>query len=237
MMTANFPLQALQCDMVGVSMRNEYPQVAPWGGKELFFFTNPISIAVPTKEEPPIVIDMAAGSFSAGQVIMAARDKRLLPSPHLFSIDGVYTDDPKDIVVDPADRNSAFRGGIVTLGYKGLAWALIVEIFSGLLAGTKTSNENWPKPSREHPWNAAQFHMAINVGEIRPIEDFKADADRLIRSLRSVEPAQGFERVIVPGEVEASNEERRKREGVPIRPEDWQGVVEVANRLRVDLPA
>jgi LDH2 family malate/lactate/ureidoglycolate dehydrogenase len=234
MMTANHTLQAAEQDMVGVVMRNENPRVAPWGGREPFFFTNPISVAVPTNEEAPIVIDMAAGSFSVGQTVMAARDKRLLPSAHLVSSDGIYTDDPTKIVRDPADRESGFSGAIVTLGHKGLAWALIIELFSGLLAGTNTSNQNDYEPTGERPWNEGMFLMAIDVGKLQPVKNFKASADRFIRALGSVEPADGFERVIVPGEIEARNEEQRIKEGVPIRDEDWQGVMNVAAKLGID---
>jgi len=233
MMTANHTLQAVEQDMVGIVMRNENPRVAPWGGKEAFFFTNPISVAVPTAEEPPIVIDMAAGSFSVGQTVMAARDNRRLPSAHLFTSEGEYTDDATKIVVDPTDRESGFTGGIVTLGHKGLIWSLIIELFSGLLAGTNTSNQNPLEPSKENPWNEGQFHMAIDVSKLQDVDKFKASTDEFIRALGAVEPAQGFERVIVPGEIEAKNEEQRKVEGVPIRDEDWQGVMDVATRLGV----
>jgi LDH2 family malate/lactate/ureidoglycolate dehydrogenase len=233
MMTANHALQALEHDMVGVVMRNENPRVAPWGGKEAFFFTNPISVAVPSDKEAPIVIDMAAGSFSVGQTVMAARDGKHVPSAHLVTSDGEYTDDPSKIVLDTTDRESGFTGGIVTLGHKGLAWALIVEIFSGLIAGTNTSNQNDYEPTGERPWNEAMFLMAIDVGKVQPIDEFKASSDEFVRALGSVEPAKGFERVVVPGEIEAENEERRKKEGVPIRDEVWEGVMEVAARLGV----
>lgn len=235
MMTANHALQALEHDMVGIVMRNENPRVAPWGGREAFFFTNPIAIAIPTNEEAPIVVDMAAGSFSVGQTVMAARDNRRMPSAHLVTSDGAYTDDPTRIVRDPADRESGFTGGIVTLGHKGLIWSMIIELFSGLLAGTNTSNQNDYEPTGERPWNEAQFHMAIDVSKLQPVSQFKAAADGFARALKSVEPAQGFESVIVPGEFEARNEEQRRVEGIPLRDEDWQGVKDVASRLGVEL--
>jgi len=236
MMTANHALQALEQDQVGIVMRNENPRVAPWGGREAFFFTNPIAVAIPTGEEPPIVIDMAAGSFSVGQVVMAARDRRRMPSPHLVTSEGVYTDDPTKIVLNPSDRESGFGGAIVTLGHKGLMWSLIVELFSALLAGTNTSNQNNFEPSSERPWDEGQFHMAIDVAKLQPVAQFKAATDAFVRSLKSVKPAEGFERVIVPGEVEATNEERRKKEGIPVRDEDWEGIVRAAAKLGVATP-
>jgi LDH2 family malate/lactate/ureidoglycolate dehydrogenase len=178
---------------------------------------------------------MAAGSFSVGQTVMAARDNRPLPSAHLVTKDGEYTDDATRIVVDPADRESGFTGGIVTLGHKGLAWALIIELFSGLLAGTNTSNQNDYEPTGERPWNEGMFLMAIDVSKLQPVEKFKASTDGFIRALGSVEAAEGFERVIVPGEIEARNEGLRRKEGVPIRDEDWQGVMDVSAKLGVDV--
>jgi len=233
MMTANHALQAVEQDMVGIVMRNENPRVAPYGGKDPFFFTNPIAVGVPTEEEAPIVIDTAAGSFSVGMTVLAARDKRRMPSPHLVTSDGRYTDDPTEIVVDTTDRESAFIGGIVTLGHKGLMWALIVELFSGLLAGTNTSNLNNFEPTGDHPWDEAMFLMAIDISKLQPVAEFKASTDRFIRALKAVEPAQGFEGVIVPGEPEAQNESQRRKEGIPIRDEVWQAVIDVANRLGV----
>lgn len=234
-MAANHVLQAVEHDMVGIVMRNENPRVAPWGGRDPFFYTNPIAVGVPTAEEPPIIIDMAAGSFSIGQVVMAARDKRPLPSPHLVTSEGVYTDDATKIVIDSSRRESRFNGGIVTLGHKGLIWALIVELFSGLLAGTNTSNKNDYEPTADRPWDEGCFYMAIDVSKLRPVAEFKAATDEYARALRSVTPAEGFERVIVPGEDEARKEEQRRKEGVPIRDEDWQKVLDTATRLGVKL--
>ncbi len=235
MMAANYTLQAVEQDMVGIAMRNCGPLVAPWGGREPFFCTNPISVAVPTKDEPPIVIDMAAGSFSSGQVVMAARDNKHLPSPHLVTNDGVYTDDPTMIVIDPTDRESELRGGIVTLGYKGMAWTMIVELLSGLLAGTNTSNQNDYEPTLEHPWENAIFLMAVDVSKLQALADYKSSTDQFVRELRAVKPAKGFDHVIVPGEAEAKNEAQRKKEGIPIREEDWEGVIRVATKLGVEV--
>jgi LDH2 family malate/lactate/ureidoglycolate dehydrogenase len=233
MMAANHTLQAIEQDMVGVVMRNGYPAVAPWGGKDPFFCTNPLSVAVPTQDEPPIVIDMAAGSFSVGQVVMAARDNRLLPSMHLVTSEGVYTNDPSKIVIDPTDRESALNGAIVTFGHKGLIWTLIVELFTGLLAGSNTSNLNNYEPTMENPHKEETFLMAIDVSKLQPVADFKASADRFVCALRSVKSAIGFDRVLSPGQIEAENEAQRKKEGIPIRDEVWEQIINVTNRLGV----
>lgn len=235
-MASNHALQALEYDQVGICMRNCTPRVAPWGGRDPFFGTDPMSVAIPTGDEFPIVIDMAAGSFSVGQVVMAARDHVKLPSPHLVDVNGRYTDDPAAIIVDAADRESKFTGGIVSLGHKGLAWSLVVELLAGLLSGLGNSSENDFEPTAERPWREGMFFMAIDVSKLLPVPEFKAAADALIRSLRAARPAQGFERVRVPGEVEAAAELSRLQEGVPVREEDWAAVTAAARRLGVEVP-
>lgn len=234
MMTANHALQAMEQDMVGLVMRNGHPDVAPWGGMEPFFSTNPISVAFPSGEELPIVIDMAAASFSHGMTVMAARDKKRMSSPHLVTENGEYTDDPQGIVIDPSNKQTALRGGIVTLGHKGLMWAIIIELFSALLAGANTSNLNNFDATSDRLWDDGQFHMAIDISKLQPVESFKTATDQFIRSLRSVKPAKGFDRVIIPGEREAKNELIRKKEGIPIRDEIWEEVIMVARRLGLD---
>lgn len=76
-MASNHVLQATDRGMVGVAMRNGNPRVAPWGGYTAAFGTDPVAVGVPCDEKPPmVVVDMAAGSYSVGQTIMAARDGR-----------------------------------------------------------------------------------------------------------------------------------------------------------------
>ena len=75
--------------------------------------------------------------------------------------------------------------------------------------------------------------MAIEVAKLQPVDRFKETTDEMIRALKAVEPAEGFERVMVPGEVEAQLEKRYREEGVPIRDEDWNAVAGIARRLKV----
>lgn len=234
-MASNHALQALEQDQVGIVMRNGTPRVAPWGGRDAFFGTNPLAFAIPAGEESPIVVDMAAGSFSVGQVVMAAREKRRLPSSHLVDKSGVYNDDPLSVILDPMDRESAFNGAIVSLGHKGYAWLLFVELFAGLLSGMGTSNHNDHEPSREKPWQEGIFMMAIDVGKLLPVVEFKASVDDLVRSLKRAKPAQGFEAIIVPGQRDAETEKRYNKDGVPLKDEDWTNLVAIAQKLSIDL--
>ena len=234
-MASNHAIQAVEQDMVGIAMRNGTPRVAPWGGRDPFFGTDPIAVAVPAGSHPPIVIDMSAGSFSVGRTVMAARDGKSMPTPHLVDAEGRYTDDPSSVVVDPADRESALDGALVSLGHKGFAWQLIVEVLAGVLSGMGTSNENDFLPSADRRWREGTFMMAIDASQRAPIERIRDDVDGLVDALKAVRPAQGFDDVHVPGHGAAEHEANRRGAGVPVRDEDWEGIVRFAAEIGVSL--
>ena len=68
-----YPLQALKRDLIGWAMTNATKLVAPLWAAERMLGTNPIAIAFPGKEEPPIVIDMATSAVAYGKIEIAMR--------------------------------------------------------------------------------------------------------------------------------------------------------------------
>lgn len=236
-MVSNYSMQALAHDFVGVAMTNGNPLVAPWGGRDEIFNTNPYSVAIPAGEELPIVVDSSASALSHGKVIFAARDKKRLPSPVLVGDDGRFTDDPIPFITDVLDRNSPQLGAILPLGHKGFGWVLFVEVFASLMAGMNGSREVPDYPTPERPWAGSFFLMAIDVGALMPIEEFKAKVDDLIRSVKGSRLAEGFDEIVLPGERAAHEEERRRREGVPIREEEWANIVRIAEEIGLELEA
>ena len=73
-----YPLQALKRDLIGWAMTNSSKLVAPLWGAERMLGTNPIAIAFPGLEEPPIVIDMATSAVAYGKIEIAMRKGRPL---------------------------------------------------------------------------------------------------------------------------------------------------------------
>ena len=50
----------------------------------------------------------------------------------------------------------------------------------------------------------------------RPLNEFKHAMDERIQELRSSKLAEGFDRILVPGEIEFETEIQRKKEGIPM---------------------
>src|SRR5207253_7532113 len=131
-----YPLKALERDLIGWAMTNTTKLVAPLWGAERMLGTNPIAIAFPGKEEPPIVIDMATCAAAYGKIEMARRRGEKIPEGWSVDRQGHVTTKPDDMVNGGAllplgsDRD---RGG-----HKGYALAIMVDVLSGVLSGA-----NW----------------------------------------------------------------------------------------------
>jgi L-2-hydroxycarboxylate dehydrogenase (NAD+) len=74
-----YVLKALELDLIGWAMTNSTKLVSPLWGAERMLGTNPIAIAFPGKEEPPVVIDMATSAVAFGKIEMAQRNGDTIP--------------------------------------------------------------------------------------------------------------------------------------------------------------
>ncbi len=75
-MAGYYPLQALKRDLIGWAMTNSTKLVAPLWGAERMLGTNPLAVAFPGRDEPPVVIDLATSSPRAGPSIATAVRQR-----------------------------------------------------------------------------------------------------------------------------------------------------------------
>ncbi len=93
-----YPLKALERDLIGWAMTNTTKLVAPLWGAERMLGTNPIAIAFPGYEEPPIVIDMATSAVAYGKIEIALRKKEQIPKGWIIDKDGRDTTNPQDMI-------------------------------------------------------------------------------------------------------------------------------------------
>ena len=234
-MAANYSEMALEHDFIGLALSNGVPNVAPWGGRDQIFGTHPLSFAIPAGNEKPIVFDGGMSSVSHGAAIHAARKGVRLPGKYVVDEDGHITDDRSRIIVDPYDRSSPERGAILPLGPKGFGWLLWVDIVGGILSGMLPSLDNTRHVSAEEPDTRGFHMMAINVGNLVDLGEFKAKMDDLIRRVKASRLAEGFSEILMPGERSMREKEIRQREGVPIPAHYWSLVETIANDLGIDL--
>jgi LDH2 family malate/lactate/ureidoglycolate dehydrogenase len=229
-MASAYSLLALDHGMVGIAMSNGKPVVAPWGGRDALFCTNPMSVAFPSAERFPIVIDMATSAFSMGDAIRTARDGKHLPFVGIVDREGNYGVDPAPIVVDVNERESKLDGALLPMGPKGFCLLLVVELMCSALAGSAGSYNNDFEPSGERPWDHGQFFMAMSTEAFAGAEVLRGSVDTLIDHVEGARPAPRQAGVRVPGRAAHEEERRRRRDGVPVRDEELALLCEVARR-------
>ena len=215
-----YVLQALKRDMIGWAMTNSTKLVTPLWGAERMLGTNPIAIAFPGKDEPPIVIDMATCAAAYGKIEMARR--RGQPIPQGWGIDnqGRGTTNPDDIVAGGAllplgsDRE---RGG-----HKGYGLAIMVDVLCGALGGANWGPFTPPFalrqeiPARSVGKGIGHFFGAMRIDGFIEADEFKRQIDDFIRTFRATRPAPGTNGPLIPGDPEREAERVRSKDGVPL---------------------
>jgi L-2-hydroxycarboxylate dehydrogenase (NAD+) len=215
-----YVLQALKRDMIGWAMTNSTKLVTPLWGAERMLGTNPIAIAFPGKDEPPIVIDMATCAAAYGKIEMARR--RGHPIPQGWGIDnqGRGTTNPDDIVAGGAllplgsDRE---RGG-----HKGYGLAIMVDVLCGALGGANWGPFTPPFalrqeiPARSVGKGIGHFFGAMRIDGFIEADEFKRQIDDFIRTFRATKPAPGTNGPLIPGDPEREAERVRSKDGVPL---------------------
>jgi len=218
-----YAMMALQEDMIGISLTNSQPLVAPTFGRQRAIGTNPIAVAVPAGEERPYVLDMATSIVPVGKVAVYQKADQPIPKGWGINQRGDLTSDPSEVINSGALLP---LGGTAELrGYKGYGLSLLVDLLSGVLAGS-AYGAGVGHPSDDRNADVGHFFAAIKIENFRPLNYFKADMDDYIRALKGSPKLPGQERIFIHGEKEFELQEKYLREGIPL-------MVEVVESLKI----
>lgn len=167
-----------QAGLIGIMVANTPKAIAPYGGSDPLFGTNPIAFAAPRPNGNPLVIDMSLSVVARGKVMNAAKLGNPIPTGWALDQDGNDTTDPE----------AALKGSMTAIGgAKGTALALIVEVLSALVTGANTSAEASSFFSADGPPpGVGQFLILL-----RPTDQEGRFADRLEALLSSIEAQEG----------------------------------------------
>ncbi len=208
-----YAMMALSHDMIGVSLTNSQPLVAPTYGRTAMLGTNPIAVAVPAGIEYPYVLDMATSIVPIGRVTVYSKSGETIPSGWGMDKGGNLTESPDEVLDGGALL--PLGGDDIMRGYKGYGLALLVDILSGVLSGAAVSTDVG-HPSNPGQANVGHFFMALKADLFRPIEEFKRGMDELIERIKGAPKAPGCDRVYIHGEKEFDHTKRCATEGVPV---------------------
>jgi LDH2 family malate/lactate/ureidoglycolate dehydrogenase len=219
---ADYPLMAARAGFIGLMMADsgQSPKaVAPFGGREARLGTNPICIAFPSDLPGPVFIDMATSAVAAGKLNLARAQGKPIPLGWLLDRDGKPTTNP----------NAQLEGGVMLPlggpeGHKGYGLSFAVETLASVLPGLGFGVD----PQGRH--NDGTFMLVVDPKAFSPT-DFTVEVEAFVKYLKATPPAEGFEEVLYPGEIEYRTEQQRRREGIPIETATWSRLDKIGTRF------
>jgi len=207
---------AVQENLIGLSMTNARPAIAPTYSVEPMMGTNPISIGCPTDEPFPFLLDMATSIAQRGRIEVLARTETPTPEGWVINNQGDLATDSIQILEKLLDGTATLLpvggAGEVLGGHKGYGLGTVVEILSAALNGGPFLKDL----TLSKGYKLGHFFMAINPDSFIELTSFKTVAGRICRALRAAKKAPGQSRIYTAGEKEYYAELERRKTGIPI---------------------
>jgi ureidoglycolate dehydrogenase (NAD+) len=194
------------------------------GARVASMATSPIAIAVPSGNGP-IALDMATSTISNGKILQARATGAALPPGTVLTAAGEPTTDARQAEI------------LLPLGGpKGSGLAFMFEMLASVLAAASIQAPALgPQKRTRHTGNTAM--LAIDIETLRPLIDFKTDADALAAVVKALPRQTGFDEILQPGERGNRTETVRRKSGIPIPAKLWEELAAVAKETGVKMPA
>lgn len=199
-----------------VNVVGHQPLVAPFGGAEPRLQTNPFCAVVPREDGPPIILDMATSFIAFGKVKVAYNAGQTIRDGALVDSEGVPTNDPRVMFTPPG-------GSVQPFGlYKGYGLALMCELLGGALVGEWTMQ---PEHERTGTVINNMLMMVVNPEAFGGTASFQHEISAMVEYLYDTKPAQGIDKVRIPGEPEREAMAERTTHGIPLDDRTWEELV------------
>jgi len=213
--------QAVDAGMIGIAFTQTDPAVVAYGGRKPFCGTNPLCFAVPSRSGAPIILDMATSTVAGGHIFKARAENKPIPPTWGLDADGNPTTDPhKAIYFTPAG------------GAKGYGLGVIVDVLTGILCGGTYGPHVVPMYSQfETKRKLCHLAGAIDYRRFAGAETFLDQVTRMVEEIHQVPPAEGFDRVLAPGEPEYLKQLERTRNGIPLEEYIWNDLIKLRGEM------
>lgn len=234
-----YAMMAVKKNMIGMSVTNANPLVAPTFSVSRFLGTNPLAVAIPAGKYPPFVADFATTPIARGKLAMMEKKGLKAPAGFVQDKKGHSSDDPA-ILKD--------GGAILPLGgdyehgsHKGYCMGALVDIFSSVIGGANFGPfvppqiPYLPIPENQPGKGLGHFFGAFRIDAFRPASEFTRDMEKWIETFKNATPSEGHTEVIIPGEPELRNEQKYAVQGIPMLDKTWEQIKEIAAELKIAL--
>ena len=217
------------------------PIVAPWGGADGRFGTNPCCIGIPLRGRAPFVLDFATSRMAQGKMRVAHNKGVRVEPGTLIDERGHPTTDP-GVVVVPQNKSGGSPGGAGLFGallpfgeHKGYGMAVACELLGGALSGGGT----WHKetdPAVRAVING-MLTILIDPEKLGTRTAFEAEALAFVDWLQAGPVGPGFDAVRIAGDPERAARAQRAVEGISVDAQTWQEIVDAGRKVGVTVQA
>ena len=206
------------------------PVVAPWGGGDGRFGTNPCCIGVPLAGAEPFILDFATSRVAQGKMRVAYNKGERVAPGHLIDEHGAPTDDPGVVVVP---QGNGLFGALMTFGeHKGYGMAVACELLGGALTGGGT----WHRPAdTARTVLNGMLAVLIDPAKLGTQAAFEQEARAFIDWLRQSPTGAGFDAVQIAGEPERKARSAREQDGIWLDDATWREVVAAGAKVGVTI--
>lgn len=203
---------ALKAGLISIHFVNvvdHAPMVAPFGGCDARFGTNPICIGIPgTDHTAPFLLDMATSAIAMGKVMVAHQAGHDVPENAIIDSTGQPTTDPVKYIGPP-------QGALLPFGlHKGYGLMMACEILAGAMSGFGTIQPGTP---RLGGIVNNMFSFVIDPRRLGDATMLRTEIDALMSYIKSAPTLDG-EPMLVAGEPEMQASTTRKKDGIPLPP-------------------
>jgi len=219
--------QAAAANLVSIHFVNVISRaiVAPHGGSDARFGTNPFCVGLPLRGQAPVILDFATSMIAQGKTRVAHNKGEQVDEGCLIDDHGRPTREPRFTVIPPL-------GALLTFGgHKGFGMALMCELLGGALAGGLT--EHTGDSTKKRVLNG-MFSVLLDPVKLGAFDTFEAEAKTFLDWVKASPAREGFDPVQVAGEPERAARAHRTAHGVPVDSTTWSEILEAARKLGLD---
>lgn len=194
------------------------PVVAPWGGGDGRFGTNPFCVGVPLPGREPFVLDFATSRVAQGKMRVAHNEGKRVEPGLLIDEKGQPTTDPGVVVVP---QPGGLFGALMTFGeHKGYGMAVACELLGGALTGSGTWHRE--ADTKRSVYNG-MFAIVVDPRKLGTQAAFDAEALAFVDWLKRSPSATGG--VKVAGDPERQARAKRAADGIALDDTTWAEIV------------
>lgn len=196
------------------------PVVAPWGGGDGRYGTNPFCCGIPLAGRAPFILDFATSRVAQGKMRVAHNEGRQVDPGYLIDEQGHPTTNPGVVVVP---QPGGMFGALLAFGeHKGYGMAVACELLGGALTGSGT----WHRPADNlRAVINGMFTIVVDPRKLGTQESFEHESLAFADWLRQSPPAPGSEGVMLAGEPERKARRQREAEGIALDDQTWAEIV------------